>query len=400
MQKMLNVQRGKVCLGQQPVILKGVNFGGWLMMEGYIMHARNIAVQVFKKGFQKHLGEGALEDFERSFNSTFIQDSDFKNVAAMGFNCIRLPFHYRLIEKAPHQFDQNGLKLLDKAVNLAKQNGLWVILDLHAVVGAQNHDWHSDSLGPAGFWKKKSYEDRMVELWGFLADHFKNEPAVAGYDVLNEAVLADTKLLNHFYHRVIKRIRAVDLRHMIFIEGSRWAQDLECLDQFDDDNIVLSIHFYEAADFVFNLVPQQKYPQNRPGIYSRSRIKEVMDKHLKVAKRHKTPVYVGEFGVNSRGGLYGEDRWLRDVLAIFKSYGFHWTYWTYKAIKNAQHPDGLYSYYENPPWVNRGGVLTGWENYHLHWSLLKDKIVASWKTEHFRRNECVWNELKRALAKR
>ena len=35
----------------QPISLRGVNFGGWLMMEAYFMHAPNTAEQLMKKEF-------------------------------------------------------------------------------------------------------------------------------------------------------------------------------------------------------------------------------------------------------------------------------------------------------------------------------------------------------------
>ena len=39
-----------------PVHLRGLNLGGWLMMEAYFMHAPNRAEQLFKKKFAAELG--------------------------------------------------------------------------------------------------------------------------------------------------------------------------------------------------------------------------------------------------------------------------------------------------------------------------------------------------------
>src|SRR6185503_3966846 len=81
----------------KPIFLRGVNFGGWLMMEGYILHALNLPVKNFKKSFADELGKSALAEFEKSFYDSFIQEEDFKTVAQAGFNFIRLPFNCRLI---------------------------------------------------------------------------------------------------------------------------------------------------------------------------------------------------------------------------------------------------------------------------------------------------------------
>ena len=73
-------------------------------------------------------------------------------------------------------------------------------------------------------------------------------------------------------------------------------------------------------------------------------------------------------------------------MICFKEFGFHWTYWTYKAVKSGIFPDGLFSFIKNPPWVNRAGPLTGWDTYHLHWPQLKKDIVRSWRTDQFKIN--------------
>lgn len=383
----------------RPVRLRGVNFGGWLMMEAYFMHAPNLAVHRFKERFQKELGEEALLDFEKSFHDAFIKESDFKNVKQQGFNCIRLPFNCRLVEKIPYTIDLEGVKYLDKAVRWAKKYKIFVILDLHAAPGAQNHDWHSDSDGRALLWDNPEYQKRTLAIWHFLADRYKNEEYVAGYDLLNEAVLHDAGKLNKLYHRMINTIRSADKNHILFIEGNRWAQDLDCLDEFDDDNYVLSVHNYEPIDFTFNYVAHLHYPLNTK---ERKWNKQSMLKHLSrfadVSKKRNVPIFVGEFGVNTREGIYGEQRWLEDTLSVYKKYGFHWTYWTYKCIKNYLFPDGVYSYKENPPWVHREGPLMGWDTYHLHWPTRRKDMIRSWDTREFAVNPTILNVLKKYAA--
>ncbi len=369
------------------VVLKGVNLGGWLMMEGYILHSINFAARIFKKNFAKALGKKALDDFETDFHDNFIKEKDFKRIAQMKFNCIRLPFHYGLIESKPYVYSKEGLKYLDRAVAWAKKYKLWVILDLHAAPGAQNHDWHSDSLGKAGLWHNKEYQKRTFALWEFLADHFKDEKTIAGYDLLNESVIDDSRLLNAFYKTLIKRIRSVDKNHILFVEGNKWAMDLDCLDTFDDTNMALSIHSYQPLEFTFNFVPHLSYPLKHDGLaWNRGTLKKMLLAYKRIAQKRGLPVFVGEFGVNYRQGLFGEDAYLRDILLCFKEFGFHWTYWTYKAVKNNVFPDGIFSFMKNPPWVNRQGPFFGWDNYPQHWRKSRKQIIASWQTDNFTKN--------------
>ncbi len=388
MKKFLQTKKTQIIDGQsKPIMLKGVNVGGWLMMEAYILYAPNRAEQLFKKQFKEALGEKVLKEFEDVFRSSFITQEDFKNIKSLGLNCIRVPFNHRLVEPTPYRYDEDGLKYLDQVLVWASRHKIYVILDLHGAAGAQNYDWHSDSLGKAELWTNKDYQKQTFALWEFLADRYKNEAHLVGYDILNEAVLEDNKLLNDFYKQTIKSIRQSDKNHILFIEGNRWAQDLAVLDKFDDGNYVLSLHNYEPPNFSFHLITHLHYPlKTKEEQWNKSIMHKHLEKSKVVADRHGVPLFVGEFGINAREGHYGEDKWLNDTLKCYQNFGFHWTYWTYKAIKNCCHPDGLYSYRANPPWVNRAGPLMGWETYHLHWPTRKNEMAESWLTKNFTPN--------------
>lgn len=401
MRGFLKVQRTKIITQKgKPITLQGVNLGGWLMMEGYILHSLNNPEQSFKKDFTKALGKSALYHFEKSFRDYFIQEKDVEHIASVGLNCIRVPFNYRLIEKTPYKYDKQGVHYLDQVVNWAQKNKIWVILDLHAACGAQNHDWHSDSLGAAALWKNNEYQKRTYALWEFLADRYKDKESIAGYDLLNESVLENTKILNKFYKQLIRTIRSVDKKHILFVEGNRWSVDLDCLDKFEDDNLVLSIHAYEPLDFTFNFVPHSSYPiKSSEGIWDKHSMKKLLSKYKKVSEERSVPIFVGEFGVNYRQGVYGEHKWLRDILSCFKDFGFHWTYWTYKAIKNNIFPDGLFSYMANSPWVNRQGPRLGWDTYKTLWGKKKKDMIHSWYTDSFHENKILLRVLKDAIKK-
>ncbi|MBF0483198.1 MAG: glycoside hydrolase family 5 protein [Candidatus Omnitrophica bacterium] len=378
-----------------PVQLRGVNFGGWLMMEAYILHAPNYAEHLFKKKFAQVLGEDVLAEFECAFRDNFIQEEDFKNIKKLGFNCIRVPFNYRVVAPAMSGKDRGGLKYLDLAVEWAEKYGIWVILDLHAAPGSQNHDWHSDSDGRAKLWTHRSNQKKTLAVWEFVANRYKDCKSVAGYDLLNESVLEDTALLNKFYKEIIKTIRSVDKNHILFIEGNKWATNIACLDEFEDDNYVLSIHSYEPLHFTFHFEPGLRYPLKSLNYKcDRSTLAKHLKQYADIGRKRQVPLYNGEFGVHYREGFYGEDLWVLDMVSIMNDLGIHWTYWTYKAIKNSVFPDGLYSYYPNPVWVNRMGPVSGWDTFSRLWKEHKNAKALSWRTQEFKLNKEILNGLK------
>ena len=370
-------------------MLKGVNFGSWLNPEGYILGGRNISFHHFRKNFVRSYTSEELKFLNQSFINNYITDFDFAKVASWGVNVIRVPFHYLLIEKVPFVYDDAGIDILKGVLDAAERNGLKVILDLHAACGAQNADWHSDSIGKAYLWEIEDCRERTYAMWEYIAKTFKGHKALAGYDILNEPVLSEVPLkkLMDFYTNCIKMIRNVDKNVKIFIEGHNWSQDIDFLVPLLDKNIVVSIHTYQPLNFVFNFRRGYFYPGNIDNEeWNIDKIREHLRKYKDFSDRNNTEIFVGEFGINFRNNAYGEVDYLDDLLTVFDEYGFHWTYWTYKCVAQSVFPDGIMQYEHNPPWIRREGPEFGFENIYSEWDKNKHDIIASWRTEHFTEN--------------
>jgi len=378
----------------------GVNLGSWFLMEGYILGGENFPEHKFKERFKSIYGSRGLDEFEKLFRTNYVTRNDIKIISESGANCIRVPFNYRLIEKAPFKYSREGVSYLKRLFRWAGEFNLKVILDLHAAPGGQNSDWHSDSTGKALLWKNRVYRNRTYALWEYLADTFKKEISLSGYDLLNEPVVNKEKigLLKDVYASLIKIIRGVDKEHIIFLEGHSWAQEIDFLGDLIGDNIWVSIHAYQPINFTFNLRPGFRYPGLIDGkLWNKDRLREYFKKYIDFSRKFKVPVLVGEFGVNYRGGYWGELKWVRDVISIFKESNFSWTYWTYKAVANRIYPDGLYQYLDNSSVVQRQGPVYGWENYYSLWKKDKKDILHSWKTENFTANKLLINLIKKYL---
>ncbi|MFA6079364.1 MAG: glycoside hydrolase family 5 protein [Candidatus Omnitrophota bacterium] len=383
----------------KPIFLKGVALGGWLMMEGYMMCGRNIPEKAFKEGLERSAGKEACNEFTRAWRDTFIRESDIKIIKGWGANCVRIPFNYRLaeFEDKPFSLNEEGLAYLDRAVEWCQKHALYCILDMHAVPGAQNPDWHSDCTGEPEFFKDQFNQDRFLRLWHFLADHYSGVSNIAGYDVLNEPVLKlhQDGMIKDVYDKVTKEIRDVDQKHIIFLEGSNWGSRISFLGTPQDKNTAYSIHTYAPPDFTFNWIVDMTYPGRAYNVMWDKKTLEIFAKqYTEFTNKHEVPLYIGEFGVNYRDGHYGELNWVKDMLNIFEKRQFHWTYWTYKTVANSVFPDGIYRYIQNPPWINRKGPVTGWENFYTMWTKERGKIISSWKTENFERNDKLLQMLK------
>ena len=382
--------------------IKGVNLGSWLLMEGYILGGPNIAETAFKRRFIDKYGKGELQKFETLFRDNFIKEDDFKQIASLGANTVRVPFNYRLLETKPYTYCSAGFSYLDKALQWAHKHGLRVILDLHAACGSQNCDWHADSTGSAELWRSRACQERTYALWEVIADRYKDSPGLEGYDFLNEPVLGklSTNILKKFYKTLIKSVKAVDKTHTIFLEGDVWSQRIGFLRDLIDDNISLSIHTYQPLNFTFNFSRFSSFPGTIDKIrWDKKRIYDYIKPYYEFSKKNNVDIFVGEFGINWRGGFWGEQKWLECMLNAFTDFGFGYTYWTYKAMANSLFPDGLYQYLENSRYINRQGPARGWETYLEFWKNEKGLIRQFWHSKNFTENKILTKALGRFFSK-
>ena len=130
----------------------------------------------------------------------------------LGLNCVRIPVNYRHLESdlQPFEIIEDGFRHLDRAVEAGAAHGVYSIIDLHALPGSQNQHWHSDNpTHRALFWEHRHFQDRVVNLWEAIADRYKGNAWVAGYNLMNEPADESRAVVGPFYERLSASIRAV-----------------------------------------------------------------------------------------------------------------------------------------------------------------------------------------------
>ena len=141
---------------------------------------------------------------------------------------MRLPINQRHFEHdaAPFELLRAGFERLDGAIRACADAGLYSVIDLHAVPGCQNQHWHSDNpTHVAAFWQHPHFQDRVVHLWRALAERYRDEPAVAGYNLLNEPADPSGQVVGPFHDRLVAAVREVDPDHIVFVDGNTYSTD-------------------------------------------------------------------------------------------------------------------------------------------------------------------------------
>jgi hypothetical protein len=243
-----------------------------------------------------------------------ITGKDIDALKKWGFNSIRLPMHYNLftpsIENEPvrgqNTWIETGFRLTDNLLSWCKKNKIYLILDLHAAPGGQGNDRpiaDVDTLKP-NLWQSDANQNKTVALWKKLAERYKDEEWIGGYDLINETnyKLEENKALKNLFLKITNEIRKIDTKHIIFIEGNQFANDYTGLTPPWDNNMVYSFHKYWNPTTV-----------------------ETIQKYLDMRDQFNIPFWMGESGENN-------NEWFRAAVKLFEKNNIGWSWWTIKKI--------------------------------------------------------------------
>jgi glucan 1,3-beta-glucosidase len=138
---------------------------------------------------------GARGVLERHWD-TFINQSDFEYLAGIGINTVRLPIGYWSLgpyfcQDTPFEgvaeVYQNAWGRVVRAINMAGEAGIGVLVDLHGAIGSQNGQPHSGiSNGNTDLFNDPSHMDKTINVLSFLMQQLVYVTNVVGIQILNE----------------------------------------------------------------------------------------------------------------------------------------------------------------------------------------------------------------------
>ncbi len=313
------------------VPLRGVNLGSWLLMEGWQSPMDSSGLPDHYSVLQTldhRFGLATEQNLTRTYQTTWIQASDLDNIKAMGMNQIRLPVWWANFQTLNGNGRADAFDRLDWVVTNAWQRGIYTIIDLHGVPGGQSTDQSTGRINQNEYWNSASDQSQTLLIWTNLASHFKNNPAVAGYDLINEPQgTPGSAALWSAYVGIYRAIRAIDPNHIIFMEGTYGSWNWSMLPDpaiYGWTNVVYEMHEYQWGS-----------------TSSASGVKAGIDNQVTDFQNHQSwnvPAYIGEF--NAFGT--GTDTW-RYAAQQFNAHDMSWSTWAYKATHGSV-PDswGLY----------------------------------------------------------
>ncbi len=286
-----------------------------------------------------------------------LDDADWDDAQAMGFNVIRLVTTWSAWEPERGRYDLAYADRVRDAVEQANAHGMYVLVDLHQDAWSKFVYSPIDHVCPTGWQRTRGWDgapewatftdgeetcspdgkretspavrrawinfyanrdgirDAFGDLWYFIASRFAGDPGVAGFDLLNEPGLGSSfdysaSALSSAYADAIANIRAAERDHApgapshpIFFEPVFGGFPLIPFDFSTDDNLVFAPHTYaESFDDIAGFLDFS------------------LEGYRTAADAYRTPVFLGEYGAY-RGDEFNR-KWASRVHRLVDRLGY------------------------------------------------------------------------------
>ena len=301
------------------VYLRGTNIGNLFVQESWMSSTDARDQKTINENLENRFGRDKKNALIEQYESSYFTSEDILKLKELGMSVIRVPFTYMNFyeknDQGQWKLKPNAFTRLDWIIEQCSEQGIYTILDLHGAFGSQNGQDHSgeviDKVEDVTFYKDPNLKYLTLELWKEVAIRYRKNPAVAGYDILNEpGEKAGTTKEYHwdYYNQIYKIIRAVDPEHIIIMEACWTALDLPQPSKYGWQNVVYEFHHY-----VWN---------GEKSVTMQKLLANLLVASLKI---FKVPIYIGEFTFFELPEAWSY------VLNLFNVNGYHYTSWSYKS---------------------------------------------------------------------
>jgi aryl-phospho-beta-D-glucosidase BglC (GH1 family) len=257
-----------------------------------------------------------------------------------GANLIRwqLNMQYKIstdIETNIQRYDsclQKKLNELDSVLIVCNKYDIKVVIDLHSTPGDMDEK-HISRL-----FYIKQYNDCFIKVWHTIAQRYKGNPAVWGYDLINEPVQDNSppEGMDNIQTeiRASEAIRKIDTETAI-IFAVIWDSPyyFRSFSPVPISNVIYEVHMYDPTEFthqgIYNHPVGIRYPGNiGEKYYDKTRMEKFLKPVRDFQLNYNVPIYVGEF--SAIRWAPGAAQYLQDCIDLFEEYGWNWTYHAYR----------------------------------------------------------------------
>ncbi len=240
----------------QTVVLKGMNLGGFMVMEPWMCPADAGGLPDTYSIIQEldnRFGVAEEQTLIRDYQQAWITTQDFVNMKNAGFNVIRVPVwwgnFYPIANVSNSSWRSDAFTELDWVVSQAAAQGIYTIVDMHGVVGGESTSDDTGEQNVNAYWTNSNDQGNTAYMMWQIANHYNGNSNVVGYDLINEPMNApsDSAVISA-YASLYTTVRSADPSHIVIIEGTFDQWDWAMLPNPSSEgwsNVVYEMHEYQ-----------------------------------------------------------------------------------------------------------------------------------------------------------
>lgn len=310
-----------------------------------------------------------------------IDENDLDFIKEMGCNFIRIPTDYRYFihDFDYHNYDEQMLQVLDKAVEAVISRGLHCSLNVHRGPG---YCINGNELERDNLWTDKIAQDAFADLWAMFAERYKKySKDQLSFDLLNEPPSVGKYGLTRENHKAIMKrtcegIRKVSPDRTIVCDGLGGGH--MAAPELAELNVVMSGRGYQPFKLThWHAEWNEKdgsmdwpYPQ-WPGMeadgkkWNKDELREFYKPWKEMADNGST-VHIGECGCYNKVKNETALAWYEDFFSVCNEMGFGYALWNFRG------PFGIAEHRrEGTNWVYMKGIQVDKDLYEMFMAHMK-----------------------------
>ena len=328
--------QNKTQLRQPEGFMKGINLGGWISQ---------------------------FDTYDKAHFDSFITEKDIEDIAALGFDHVRIPVDYVLFEEEDGTRKEDGFYYLEQCRKWCEKQGLNLLIDLHECYG-YSFDPLKKDMDREKFFYDEKLQQRFLSLWRRIAERFQAYPGQVAFEPLNEVVLEEVAdAWNKVASAWIRMMREICPDSILIVGGVRYSSVISVpeLQLPMDDKVVYNFHCYEpiifthqGAYWVENMpedfrigypLSLEEYRKADEGLSSdlagaiyqegisqigEDFFEDIFAPAIAKAAADNACLYCGEYGVIDLADPEDRLRWMQDIHNVFHRHGIGYALWNYK----------------------------------------------------------------------
>lgn len=253
-------------IADAPARIRGVNLSGWFIPEPWVTPSLFAATGASNDAeLQQALGAARYNERMRRHFETFISEDDFRRIASIGLNSVRLPVPWCAFGIQREDDERiSVIDYIDRAMEWGACHGVSVLLDLATVPGGQgdSNDSPTTPESTAAWHSSANGRHVALDVLERLASRYGDAPALAGIELLDSPVMSARRgvfqvtpgipihYLRNFYRDAYELVRAhmpADKAVVFSASGhpERWRHFMRG-DRYE--NVRIDVHLYHYRD--------------------------------------------------------------------------------------------------------------------------------------------------------